>query len=212
MEARAAVPCAARIRRTACALSVAVVAVLIMVGIGACSDPLADGWDLIQAGDMAAAVATYRESLAKNAGDVKALSGLAVALMPQGEYEEALDIQERVIIADLADVQTRMELGFNYLSHQERAIDAVRVPSEAVELDGSARNLTFLAQAQERAGQSAAAEESLRTAIQVEPSYAYPYTVLVELLQNDQRHLEAARVKDLAKQNGLSLDTAQPAR
>lgn len=161
---------------------------------------------------MAAAVATYRESLAKNAGDVKALSGLAVALMPQGEYEEALDIQERVIIADLADVQTRMELGFNYLSHQERAIDAVRVPSEAVELDGSARNLTFLAQAQERAGQSAAAEESLRTAIQVEPSYAYPYTVLVELLQNDQRHLEAARVKDLAKQNGLSLDTAQPAR
>ncbi len=61
-------------------------------------------------------------------------------------------------------------------------------------------------------GNAHEAEATLRRALEVDPHYAYSYTVLVELLQNEQRYSEAAQVKDLAKQNGLSLDTAQPAR
>ncbi len=46
-----------------------------------------------------------------------------------GRHDEALALQERVVALDPKDVQTRIELGFNYLNHQKRAADAVRVLS-----------------------------------------------------------------------------------
>lgn len=177
-----------------------------------CSDLRADAEVLLAKGDLRGAEAIYSQLVANDTDDIEALDGLAVTLMLQSRYDEALPIQERVVAADPSDVRSRVELGFNYLNHQGRGEDAVRVLTEAVAISDSAKNLTFLAQAQKATGNANEAETTLRRALEVDPRYAYSYIVLVELLQNDQRYSEAAQVKDLAKQNGLSLDTAQPAR
>jgi tetratricopeptide (TPR) repeat protein len=181
---------------------------LLVAGTG-CSDAQTDAQALIQKGDLAGAEGIYRQVLKADEDDVNALNGLAMTLMLQHKYDEALPLQERVIAADPSDVQTRIELGFNYLNHQNRSDDAVRVLAEAVALDGSAKNLTFLAQAQEIAGKIVEAELTLRRALQVDPQYAYSYIILIRLLEKDLRHSEADAVRALAAQNGVEIDTGQ---
>jgi len=191
---------------------------LTVVGMGllstaawGCSDAQATADALIKRGDLAGAEAIYRELVAANSSDIEALNGLAMTLMLEHRFDEALPLEERVIAADPKDVQTRVELGFNYLNHQGRPDDAIRVLREAVVLDGSAKNLTFLAQAQEAAGATDEAEQTLRRALGVDPKYAYSYEVLIELLQKNQRSSDAAKVRDLAARNGVEIDTAQSA-
>ncbi len=183
------------------------IAVLALAG---CSDPVGDAEALAASGDTGGAEAIYREVLASDPEDLEALSGLAVVLSLQGKFDESLPFQERVVEADPADVQTRIELGFNYLNHQNRSDDAVRVLGQAVDLDGSAKNMTFLAQAQAVAGDAEGAERTLRSAIELDQQYAYSYMVLIDLLEDDQRDGDAADVRDLAASRGVNTETTEP--
>jgi protein O-GlcNAc transferase len=187
-----------------------------VIGIGllstaawGCSDAQATADALVKRGDLAGAEAIYSELVATNSTDIDALNGLAMTLMLEHRFDEALPLEERVIAADPKDVQTRVELGFNYLNHQGRPDDAVRVLKEAVVLDGSAKNLTFLAQAQATAGKTDEAEQTLRLALTADPEYAYSYTTLVGLLEKNLRYADAAAVRDLAAQHGVKIETTQ---
>jgi tetratricopeptide (TPR) repeat protein len=130
-----------------------------------CGNPLSKAAKFESAGDWASALTVYQQFLQQKPDDVAALSGAAVAFTMLRRYDDAMGLQERVIAADPGDAQTRVELGFNYLSHQDRPFDAVRVMGEAVELEPTAKHLTFLAQAQEGADDLEGAEESLERAI-----------------------------------------------
>jgi tetratricopeptide (TPR) repeat protein len=161
----------------------------------ACGDRLDEAHRLEAAGDWAGAVEAYEQVLSASPDDMGALAGAAVDLMVLQRYDEALELQERVVAADAGDVETRVELGFNYLSHQGRPADAVRVLQEAVDLEPTAKNLTFLAQAQRQVGDEPGAEVSLRRAIEVDSTFAYAYTQLGSLLDEQGRTVEAAQVR-----------------
>jgi tetratricopeptide (TPR) repeat protein len=170
-----------------------------------CSDPNKEARELEGAGDWQGALAVYQAVLAEEPDDLSALSGAAVALAILHRYDEALPLQERVIAADPQDAQTRVELGFNYLSHQGRPLDAVRVLAEAVELEPTAKNMTFLAQAQLGAGDTEGAEQSLRKAIETDPVYGYAYSQLADLLAADGRDDEATQVIEDARSRGVEV-------
>ncbi len=182
-----------------------IVSVLLSVSAPGCSNPLAKADHLAAVGDLAGAEAIYKDVLASEPDDLRALSGLAAALSVQGKHDEALPIQEQVVAADPDEVQIRVELGFNYLNHQDRSADAVRVLAEAAVLDGSAKYLTFLGQAQIKAGQHGDAEISLREAMAVDPQYAYSYSVLVRMLEDDMRPSDAAELRQLAVSRGVNI-------
>ncbi len=59
--------------------------------------------------------------------DLGRLGEEAVGLMSSGRFDEALLIQERIASLDPTDAQIRVELGFNYLNHQNDAARAVAV-------------------------------------------------------------------------------------
>ncbi len=168
-----------------------------------CSDRLEEARLLEANGDASGAVAAYREVIRRHPDDLPALNGLAVSLLTLQRYDEALRVQERIVALDPADAQTRTELGFNYLNHQNRPADAVWVLSEAAALVPSAKNLTFVAQAQIVAGQAEAAECYLRLAIEADRQYGFAYRVLAELLESTGRDGEAAEVRLAAVQNAL---------
>ncbi len=170
-----------------------------------CGDDLGDARDLEKAGDWEGALAVYQRVLTERPDDVKAFSGAAVALMVLQRYEEALAYQEQVVAADPSDGQTRIELGFNYLNHQDRPSDAARVFEEAVALEPTAKNLTFLAQAQKGAGDLQSAESTLRKAIEADPTYGYAYGQLVDLLSDQGRADEATQVEEEARALGVQL-------
>lgn len=192
--------------RTVVALSV----LSVLAGIvGACSDGLAEARRLENAGDWEAALAVYKETLAKDSDDLAALSGAAVALMVLHRFDEALEYQERLVAADPKDAQTRVELGFNYLNHQDRPDDAARVLQEAADLDPTAKHLTFFAQALEQAGQTGEAEQVLRDAIETDAEYTYAYSQLVRLLQSQGRDVEAGALVEQALESGVTIDDQQ---
>jgi tetratricopeptide (TPR) repeat protein len=175
--------------------------------LAACGDPTREARDLERKGDLNGAAALYREALQRDPGNVEILAALAADLMLLGKFAEALPVQERVVALDSRDVQTRVELGFNYLNHQDRATDAVRVFTEATAINPTAQHLTFLAQAQIVSGEAAGAEQSLRRALEADPRYGYSYIVLERLLTSQGREQEAAAVGQLALQNGVKLET-----
>ena len=163
-----------------------------------------DALDLERAGDLDGALGAYQQVLVEDPDDVGALSGAAVCLMLLQRFDEALELQERVVALDPGDALTRVELGFNYLNHQERADDAVRVMSEAAALESSAKNLTFLAQAQAATGDLAGAEDTLRQAIETDPQYGYSYSQLASLLEEQGRGDEARGVREEAAALGIA--------
>jgi tetratricopeptide (TPR) repeat protein len=173
------------------------------VWAGGCADPTAEAREFEKAGDWQGALGVYERVLADQPDNLTALSGGAVALVVLRRYDEALDLQEHVIAADAHDALTRVELGFNYLNHQGRPLDAVRVLSEAVELEPTAKNLTFLAQAQKAAGGLEECERSLREAIVVDPGYGYAYGRLAGLLREEGRVDEATHLIEDARSRGL---------
>jgi tetratricopeptide (TPR) repeat protein len=188
----------ARTRKLALLVLVAIVAVL--VGGGSVLAGCGSG----DAGPTS--IEEYQETLAEDPDNLEALSGLALAYVSSGRYDEALPLQERIVALDRKDTQTRVELGFNYLNHQGRPGDAVAVFEEAVRNEPSAKNLTFLAQAQEKNGTVLEAEAGLRKAIETDKTYGYPYVVLIKLLQGSGRFDEAAQVKAQAESNGADID------
>jgi protein O-GlcNAc transferase len=174
--------------------------------VAGCADLSTEARDLEREGDLYGATVLYRGALQGEPDDVAILSALAVDLTILGKYDEALPVQERVVALDRKDAQTRVELGFNYLNHQQRPEDAVRVLAEAVAIEPTAQHLSFLAQAQKVSGTAGEAEQTLRRALEVDPQYAYAYTVLGSLLVLQGRTAEAAQLKDLAFLQGVTLE------
>ena len=134
---------------TWCGLAaLAVLCATVGISVG-CSGPADQGRELEQAGDLEGAILYYEAALREDPDDVELLAALASDLALLGRHDQALPVQERVVELDQEDVQTRLELGFNYLNHQkDRAADAVRILSEAALLEPTAQHLTFKAQAQ----------------------------------------------------------------
>jgi Flp pilus assembly protein TadD len=188
-------------------IAVLIGALFLSAALVGCGGELGRAHSLEREGDLSGAVAVYRTILQKNADDLQALNGLAVDLVLLREYAEALPVQERVVSLDREDVQTRVELGFNYLNHQDRPVDAVRVLSEASLLDPTAQHLTFLAQAQIRSGEDGRAEQTLRSAMEADPQYAHSYSVLSSLLLANGRTAEAAELKEEARLHGATIAT-----
>jgi Flp pilus assembly protein TadD len=193
------------IKRSVCAVLVTLISVACMVVFGGCSDKMGDALELERQGDVEGALAVYQEMLESSPNDTEALSGQAVCLILLKRYDEALTVQEHLAQLDPTDVQIRVELGFNYLNHQSRPVDAVRVLGEAVKLQPSAKNLCFMAQAQEAAADTQGAEATLRQAVASEPTYAYSYQLLAALLQNEGRSDEAEHVIQQAASLGIEV-------
>ena len=178
---------------------------IVAVTMAGCRDASAEAVEYELAGDWASALGVYERVLAEDPDDLEALSGAAVALMALQRYDEALGYQERVVAADAKDVQTRVELGFNYLNHQDRPEDAVRVLGEAAWLERTAKHLTFVAQAQDVVGDQSAAEGTLREAIEVDPTYGYAYGKLASLLEEQGRTVDAEQVRAEARSRGIEI-------
>lgn len=177
---------------------------LLLVACGDCS--LANARELERQGYIVAAFDIYYEEIQANPKNREALVGAAVALLMLGRFDEALVLQERAVSLDTSDVQTRVELGFNYLNHQRRPSDAVRVLKEAAILDRSAKILCFLAQAQVAAGDSGEAEQTLRQAIDSDATYGHAYKLLFELLAREGRGQEAQELANEAASRGVVLE------
>ena len=175
----------------------------------ACSSDLDAARKLEKSGDFGGAIALYQTILKDDSKKIEALRALGADLMIEGKYDEALPIQEKTVSLDSRDSQTRVELGFNYLNHQNRPGDAVQVLREAVKVDGSAKNLTFLAQAEVVNNDPTGAEASLRQAIATDPKYPHAYGVLRDLLVKLGRTQDAAQVEDAARQQGVTLESSQ---
>ena len=174
--------------------------------LAGCTDGLAMARAAEEAGDPKTAIQLYREHIEQEPEDREALGSLAVLLSLSGDFDGALPIQERVVALDPDDAQTRIELGFNYLNHQDEPAKAAAVMAEAVDLDPTAKNLAFLAQAQNAAGNPAGAEESLWRALVVEPGYGYPYKILLGLLEAQGRTAEALEVRQKATAAGAQIE------
>jgi len=158
-------------RRWCATLVYGLTVVLASLSMVACSGKMAEARGYEAAGDWVEALAVYEEVLGEHPESLEALSGAAVALMVLQRYDEALTYQELVVAADPNDAQIRQELGFNYLNHQDRPVDAARVMGEAAVISPSAKSLTFWAQALEASDDLQGAEDALREAIAVDPEY-----------------------------------------
>jgi tetratricopeptide (TPR) repeat protein len=170
-----------------------------------CSGPMDRALELEKSGDPEGAIAAYQQVLAEDPANVVALSRAAVCLLALGRYDEALVLEERVVALDPTDALTRVELGFNYLNHQGRPDDAVEMLGEAAALDPSAKNLTFLAQAQAASDDYAGAESTLHQAMEADPEYGYSYGQLVRLLEEQGHGDEADEVREQALARGIPL-------
>jgi len=192
-------------RRRIVRLCIGVVLVLAVLSLPGCSDTLGQAREAEANGDVPTAVSLYKERLNEKPDDLEALNGVAVLLYVSGDFDGALPYQQKVVALDPSDAQTRVELGFNYLNHQNAPEKAAAVMAEAAALEPTAKNLTFLAQAQSALADSEAAESSLRRAITVDGQYAYAYKILIKLLEQQGMATEATQVRDAAVAAGVSL-------
>jgi tetratricopeptide (TPR) repeat protein len=188
------------------ALCAFVAVALVALLVGGSESHLAKAASLETEGLFEEASESYRLHLLDEPDSLDALRGLAITLAVTGRFDEALDFQRRVCEADSSDAQTRVELALNYLNHQGRPDEAVGAMLEAVAVDPSPRNRALAGQVLIAAGQVAAGEEALRTLIQSEPQYGYPYQILVRHLERHERHEEAVSVRSLAEARGIVLD------
>lgn len=157
-------------------------------------------------GDLAGAVQVYGGILEEHPNDLTVLNAMALDLLLLQRYDEALEVQEKIVALDAEDAQTRVELAFNYLNHQDDPGKAVVYLEQAAALDPSAKILTFLAQAQREDGKLDSAEDSLRRAISNDARYPHAYIVLIGLLEERGLTAEAAAVRQAAAAAGVEVD------
>jgi len=191
--------------RVLASLAALVVLVLasVILAVSSCSDRISQASAIQEQGDIEGALSVYENILSQEPDDTEALEGASVCLLLLGRYDEALVFQERLAGLDPNNAQVRVELGFNYLNHQGRPVDAANVLGEAASLDPSAKNLTYWAQALIACGEQGRAEEVLRRVIETEPSYAHSYEVLYRLLCSQARADEAQQLLEQAAGQGV---------
>lgn len=178
---------------------------LAAIVMGGCSSTTSQGAKYERDGDYQKAASLYKDYLQNHPNSADVIAALGSDLYILGQYDQALPYQEKTVKNNPKDAQTRVELAFNYLNHQSRPADAVKVLQEAVAIDGSAKYLTFLAQALETTGDDANAIVRLREAIAKDPKYGHSYMVLYSLLGELGRTAEAAQVKADAAQHGVTV-------
>ena len=194
-------------------LTVAMVLVLALAAFATgCSNDVSDALKAEQAGDLGTAATLYQEDLKAHPDDLAAIKGLAGILYMERRWDEALPVQEKAVAMDPKEAQIRVELGFNYLNHQNAAVKAVVVFKEASKLQYTAQYLGFLAQSELVAGDQTAAEATLREAVAVDKTYGRAYDLLIPLLEKQGRAAEADQVRRAAKNAGVALQTAEAAR
>jgi predicted Zn-dependent protease len=189
-------------------LAAAALMVVILLGLlAACGGPdrVTEARQAEQAGDLNAALALYQELLQSHPDHVEAVKGAAGILYVQRRWDEALPMQERAAALDPKEAQIRVELGFNYLNHQDDPAGAVAVFEEASELEPTAQHLSFLAQAQLAAGDELAAEATLRGALTADETYTRAYFLLMLLLEKQGRGDEVVQLKETAQRAGVIL-------
>ncbi len=180
--------------------------VLLAVALASCSGTLSQAGKAMESGDLAAAAKLYQQCVAAHPDDVSATKALAAVLYVQRRWDEALPVQEKAVEMDPGEAQIRVELGFNYLNHQEQAGKAVQVFEEACRLQPTAQYLSFLGSAQLSAGEEESAEASLRRALVTDSSYPHAYVVLISLLERQGRAGEVDELRRIAAASGLTLD------
>lgn len=183
---------------TVIAASLCLAVALMAGGCSGQSQTMVKAAEAQEAGALTTAVSLYREQLKNDPENPAAIKALAVDLYMLNLWDEALPMQEKAVALDRKDAQTRIELGFNYMNHQDAAADAVRVMKEAADIEPSAKYLTFLGQAELKSGDLAAAEQALREAIATDKTYGHAYTVLADVLQLQGKDGEAAQLLQTA--------------
>ena len=196
-----------KVRRAVITMIVTVMLLVAAAAVAAgCSNPASEARKAEQAGDLTTAVSLYQAQLKAHPDDLQAVKALAGILYVERRWNDALPLQEKAVAMDPKEARIRVELGFNYLNHQNAADKAVTVFHEASDLEHTAQYLGFLAQAQTVAGDARAAEASLREALRVDKTYGRAYDLLTELLDQQGRTADAAAVRDTAKSAGVALD------
>jgi predicted Zn-dependent protease len=193
-----------------------IVTVVLLFAVGAlaagCTDKITEAQLAEEAGDLSSAEALYQEQLAAHPDNLQALKGMAGVLYLERRWNEALPVQERAVALDPKEAQIRVELGFNYLTHQNAAAKAVVVFKEAAALTHTAQHLGFLAQAQKDVGDRQAAELTLREALKADRTYGRAYDLLITLLEGEGRTAEADVVRKAAEDAGVALQTGSAPR
>jgi len=150
---------------------VAVMGVAGMTGCGGGDPRLERARELEDSGNVEAANTLYRWILRERPDDVDVLRSLAVNLTMAQRFDEALPYLLKTVRLDDQDARTRVDLAFNYLNHQGAPDSAVKWLEEAVEIEGTAKYKTFLAQALLEAGQRGSAVAVLREVVREAPEY-----------------------------------------
>jgi tetratricopeptide (TPR) repeat protein len=176
--------------------------------IAGCSDRVSEARDAELAGDLKTAEALYLEQLQSDPDDLAAVKGLAEILYLERRWDEALPFQKKAITLDTKEAQIRVELGFNYLNHQNAPAEAVTVFQEASMIEPTAQYLSFLAQAQLATGDKGAVEATLRDALDADKTYSRAYMLLISFLEEQGRTAEVASVRAEAEAEGVSLDSS----
>jgi tetratricopeptide (TPR) repeat protein len=199
-----------RIKRIVLRLGLVLTAsVLLAVAAVGCSSSWADQVRKAEAaGDFSTATKLYEERLKQHPDDLQAIKGLAAIYFVAGRFNDALPYEEEAVARDTKDAQTRIELGFNYLSHQNQPAKAAQTMIEATKIEPSAKYLTFLAQAQMAVSDLKGAEDSLRKAIATDSSYRHAYEELASLLDRQGRTTEAAQLRQTAASAGATTQAA----
>lgn len=186
---------------------VIVVLAAVALLVAGCSDLVSRAQDAESAGDLKTAEALYQEQLQSDPDDLSAIKGLAGILYMERRWNEALPVQQKATTLDAREAQIRVELGFNYLNHQDAPANAVAALLEACALEPTAQYFSFLAQAQVALDDRSGAETSLRRAVEADKMYGRAYALLISLLEEDGKTAEAAEVRATADAEGVSLES-----
>ncbi len=146
------------------------------------ADPARQAFAALQAGDAAAAVASFRAAIERNPKDIGAYVGLAQALLRTGKPAEAIAAHRKAVELNPLSPDLRIGLAAT-LEAAGKPEDAVVELRRAVTLSrGNPLALTNLAGALRRAGQLRAAERACLDALGYAPDAPAVHEEMAEIL------------------------------
>ena len=136
--------------------------------------------------DYSAAQTDYKKYLAQKSDDASAHFDLGYVYTAQQETEKAIKQYREAIALDPKMLQAHLNLGMSLLAENPK--EAIAPLEKAVELDYSLeRGHYALGLAEERAGDSAAAEKELTVAVKLDPDDAGAHAALARVLLNEKK-------------------------